>query len=135
LIWKFQFSRRTLIWILAIAFVSGAGLQITRDSLRVSSLLPVGLVTNTPQAQALKQRADSIMLARQELAAAPVNINTASAAELQQLNGIGPVLSQRIVDYRETNGPFGVLDELQEVKGIGPKKLAAMRDRCTLVSE
>ena len=135
MIWKFHFSRKTLIWILAIAFISGAGLQLVRDSLHATTSLPVGLVTNTPEAQALKQRADSIMRMREELALAPVNINTASAVELQRLNGIGPVLSRRIVSYRETNGPFGVLDELQEVKGIGPKKLAAMRDRCTLGSQ
>ncbi len=47
-----------------------------------------------------------------------LNINTASATELQQLKGIGNVLAQRILDYRAANGPFTSLEELQNVRGI-----------------
>ena len=55
--------------------------------------------------------------------AGPVNINSASAQELQQLSGIGELLSQRIVDYRSTHGPFASADELTEVPGIGEARL------------
>jgi competence protein ComEA len=53
----------------------------------------------------------------------PVNINTAAAAELQTLPGIGPVMANRIVSYRNEHGPFKSTAELDNVKGIGPKKL------------
>lgn len=56
-----------------------------------------------------------------------VNINTAGDAELQRLPGIGPSMAQRILDYRSENGRFKSIDELDEVKGIGPAKLAKMR--------
>ena len=56
-----------------------------------------------------------------------VNINTADLNELQKLPGVGPSMAQRILDYRSTNGPFKSVDELAEVKGIGPKKLEKMR--------
>lgn len=57
-----------------------------------------------------------------------VNINTASPAALaEQLPGIGPAKARAIVTYREQNGPFESVDELIEVKGIGPKTLAAIR--------
>ncbi|HES58065.1 MAG TPA: helix-hairpin-helix domain-containing protein, partial [Firmicutes bacterium] len=56
----------------------------------------------------------------------PLDINAASAEELEQLPGIGPVLAGRIAEYREAHGPFRSLDELRKVSGIGEKKLAAL---------
>ena len=52
-----------------------------------------------------------------------ININTAGARELETLPGIGPVLAERIVEWRTENGPFRVPEDLMEVSGIGEKKL------------
>lgn len=60
-----------------------------------------------------------------------INVNTASPKELESLPGIGEVLAQRIVEYRETHGPFRSPEDLLKVKGIGPKKLENIRDRIT----
>ena len=62
----------------------------------------------------------------------PVNINTASAAELSALNGIGNAKAQVIVAYREKNGPFKSVDDLREVNGIGEKLLAKLRPHVTV---
>lgn len=56
-------------------------------------------------------------------AAPTVNVNTATAADLERLPGIGPVLARRIVEHREAKGLFRRLDDLLEVKGVGPKLL------------
>jgi len=56
--------------------------------------------------------------------AEPVNINTASAIELEKnLTGVGPKKSIAIIEFREANGPFFSAEELVKVKGIGPKTL------------
>jgi competence protein ComEA len=57
-----------------------------------------------------------------------VSINSATAAELEALPGVGPVLAERIVTFRSQNGPFDVVEDLLEVSGIGEAKLAALRD-------
>ncbi|MEO0085754.1 MAG: helix-hairpin-helix domain-containing protein [candidate division WOR-3 bacterium] len=56
-----------------------------------------------------------------------VDINTAAADELQSLPGIGPVLAARIVAHRHRFGPFRTIEQLEQVPGIGPKRLAALR--------
>lgn len=57
-----------------------------------------------------------------------VNINTASAAELQTLSGIGPSMAQSIIDERTQNGAFASVDDLMRVSGIGEKKFAKIKD-------
>ena len=57
-----------------------------------------------------------------------VNINQASIEELMKLDGIGPVLAHRIIEYRLQNGPFRDKGEIKKVAGIGPKKFEAIKD-------
>jgi competence protein ComEA len=56
-----------------------------------------------------------------------VNINTATSEQLQLLPGVGPALAGRIIAFREANGPFEKVDELEAVQGIGDKSLAKLR--------
>lgn len=61
-----------------------------------------------------------------------VNINAASAAELEALPGVGPAIAQRILDYRGENGPFATVEEIMEVKGIGPATYEKLKDQITV---
>ncbi|NLP43353.1 MAG: ComEA family DNA-binding protein [Peptococcaceae bacterium] len=61
-----------------------------------------------------------------------ININTAGLAELDTIPGIGPVLAQRIIDYREQNGFFSSPEEIQNVSGIGSKTYEKMADYITV---
>jgi competence protein ComEA len=62
---------------------------------------------------------------------APININTAGVEELAALPRIGPSIAERIIAYRETNGPFKQTTELMNVKGIGEKTFLDLKDRIT----
>jgi competence protein ComEA len=64
--------------------------------------------------------------------AGPVDINRATAEQLDALPGIGPATARAIVEHREANGPFASIDQLEDVRGIGPAKLDAIRDLVTL---
>ena len=57
-----------------------------------------------------------------------VNINTASKEALSGLNGIGPVTAERIIEYRDKNGPFKNKEEITKVKGVGEKTFQKIKD-------
>ena len=59
----------------------------------------------------------------------PININRATASELNSLDGIGPVIAKRIIAYRTTNGPFLAIEDLLQVSGIGDAKLAQFKEK------
>ncbi len=61
-----------------------------------------------------------------------ININTATAEQLEELPGIGPVLAQNIVDYRTEHGPFATVEDLMNVSGIGEARLEELRDKVTV---
>lgn len=61
-----------------------------------------------------------------------IDLNTADAALLEELPGVGPAIAQRIIDHRQSNGPFRSVDDLLEVSGIGPATLEKIRDRATV---
>jgi len=63
--------------------------------------------------------------------AAPLDVNTASAADLQKVPGIGGALAQRIVEFREKNGPFSQVDDLVKIRGIGEKSIVHLKPYLT----
>lgn len=99
--------------------------------LAVSMILLAGLpapvlAQATPSTQSTQAGAVQVSAAR-------ININTASSEQLAEgLDGVGQVKAQAIIDYREQFGPFKAVDELLEVKGIGPALLEKNRSRIVL---
>jgi competence protein ComEA len=89
---------------------------------------------SAPSTQAAQGKAGSGSKAR-ATAANPVNLNSASAAQLQTLPGVGASAAQRIVDYRQKNGSFKKIEELMNVKGIGEKSFLKLKPLITVSTD
>jgi competence protein ComEA len=70
--------------------------------------------------------------AKDENGSMGINVNSASAKELEELPGVGPVLAQRIIDWRTANGPFMSVDDLNSVPGIGDSVFAQIKPLATV---
>lgn len=104
-----------LVWVLAGVLLIAVSLTAVSDRL---SLRPVSTEEITSSTTALS--------------AVLINLNTATAEDLQQLEGLGEVLAQRIIDYRDLHGSFRNVDDLLDVEGIGEKRLEQWRLRLTI---
>jgi competence protein ComEA len=65
-------------------------------------------------------------------AAGPVNLNSATAEQLDTLDGVGPATAQKILEYRQQHGGFSAIEDLAQIPGIGPKKLESLRGQVTV---
>lgn len=81
------------------------------------------------QAQAQPRKASTKATA---IASAPVNLNSATPAQLETLPGIGAAAAKRIVEYRQKNGAFKKIEELMNVKGIGEKSFLKLKPLITV---
>jgi comEA protein len=86
--------------------------------------------TQTPELKPIEINAKILPIAFVE--EGPVNLNRATASDLEKLPGIGPTLAARIVAWRETHGPFKSLEDLLAIPGIGPKILEGLRDKVSV---
>ncbi|MBI5059787.1 helix-hairpin-helix domain-containing protein [candidate division KSB1 bacterium] len=130
--WRMEFRPATLVWLLAILFLVGATVRVV-ERWGHAPRLPLAVVPGS--SSIMQARIDSVLRARAAARNAPVNINSATAQDLERLRGIGPTLAAAIVEYRDQHGPFGSIDGLTEVSGIGPKRLEQMRAQCVLDSQ
>ena len=63
--------------------------------------------------------------------AGPVSLASATIEQLDELPGVGPVTAQKIIDWRQTHGPFASVDDLDQVPGIGPARIEQLRELVT----
>jgi comEA protein len=91
-------------------------------------------VVLTPAVVSAQDKPAGSRAAAKPASSTPVNINTASAAELEGLPGIGAAMAARIVEYRHKNGPFKKIEDLMNVRGLGEKNFLKLRPQLTLAA-
>lgn len=115
----------------AVRAAGGAGPGADLDAVNLAAPIADGQRIYVPAEGEVVAVVASPSVPGATVARGPVDLNSATAAEFEQLPGVGPATAAAIVDDRDTNGPFASVDDLDRVPGIGPAKLAALRDLVT----
>jgi len=123
-------KERTVLYFLCVTFLIGAGVSFIKHYREQKKLNAITIRNNDttiePAINFINKESSDISETIQ------ININTASIKELDALPGIGLVLAQRIIDYRQKNGSYKNIEELLKVSGIDTKKLANLKDKITI---
>ncbi len=129
---SFQKFKKTAILIIAVIFLVQKSFVYFREKKETNEIVFYTLPSQSQSQTATRQAAENekdedvtetisseIQVSKEN--GDKININTASAVELQKLYRIGPAISERIIEYRQSYGDFETIEEIKEVKGIGDK--------------
>ena len=122
----------------AIDAAGGLTSEASADVVNLALPLADGMHVHVPpsdqldSAPPLVERAPTAVNPPEQPGGVLINLNTATLEELDQLPGIGPATAQKIIDYRQTNGPFAAVEDVENVSGIGPAKLEQIRPLVTV---
>jgi len=124
-------SEQRVLLFLSATLIVGAGIRLYQQTSPTEHQFDYRSIDSSFAVFREKLAADSVQK-KEAPSGQAVNINTATKEELVALPGIGPALADRIVSFRENEGEFGSVDDLQNVKGISKKKLEKLKPLVTV---
>jgi competence protein ComEA len=118
----------------AVKRAGGAGRKAALDAINLAALLADGQQVVVPEAVSTGAGGGAVTTVGGAATApgaedAPISLATATAAELDTIDGIGPVTAEDIIDFREEHGGLASVDQLDQISGIGPATMEALRER------
>jgi len=113
----------------AIRRAGGATSRADMQGVNLAAKVADGQQVIVPVRLAAAAAAPAAAEAAQATAAAPISLNTATAEQLDQLEGIGPTTAQKILDWRKQHGGFRSVDDLRQIGGIGPKRFESLKEK------
>lgn len=121
----------------AVEAAGGFSAEADPEALNLAAYLEDGGRLNVPtlasDQEPLNETASTMQNIPEDInSSITINLNTANQLELETLPGIGPVLAQEIIVFREANGPFDTIEDILEVKGIGPAKFERIKGMITV---
>jgi competence protein ComEA len=117
----------------ALAAAGGAAPDADLDALNLAAVLVDGSRIYVPRpGEVVPSAASPAGAAGVPVPPGPLDLNRATIEQLDELPGVGPATAAAIVAHRDANGPFGSVDDLADVRGIGPAKLDALRALVTV---
>jgi competence protein ComEA len=109
----------------AVKRAGGATAKAQTDSVNLAARLADGQQVVVPEGVAAGAEGTSAVAAED----GPISLATATAAELDTIDGIGPVTAEDIIEFREAHGGLSSVDQLDQISGIGPATMEALRER------
>lgn len=110
----------------AVRLAGGASRRANLEAINLAARLNDGQQVVVPRRV---QPAAAGQVSGQEGGSGPISLGSATAEQLDGLDGVGPSIARKIIDWRTQHGGFGSVDDLDQVPGIGPKKLEALRSQ------
>jgi competence protein ComEA len=130
----FGFTRKeqNVLLFLSVSYLAGGAIKVYQDHWQPLPVIPrESIPTPAPAPELITGSASGVSMDDQE-AFSTVSLNTGTKADLERIPGVGAVTALRILSYRNLNGGFRSVDELLNVKGIGPKKMQKIRPYITI---
>ena len=125
-------SLLVVVTLVFAGFTAGYFLGRSHGAGDIQIAIPAALLTEPTQPAETEAKAVAQTEETESTVTFPIDLNAAGETELTALPGIGPVLAERILDYRRENGPFQAVEELLNVSGIGEKRLEAIWNLITI---
>jgi comEA protein len=128
----FTGKEKKVILFLSVSYLAGGAIKVYQDHWQPLPVMPRQSILKEPSASEITTVSATRENMSEKASFLTIFLNKATQADLERIPGVGAVTALRILSYRDLNGGFRTVEELMNVKGIGPKKMQKIRPYITI---